>query len=794
MLSPYSIYRLVTTLVVILSPAWLCYYFVQLVPEVSSGKTLQLVNFPWISVLGIDFALVLNSFSLLFSLLICAIGLLIQLYSLSYISDPRKRARLQWLLFFFMLAMLGLVLADNLMVVFVFWELTSLSSYLLIGFNHRHEVVRQNAQQALLITSLGALFMLAGFILLGEVAGSYNLSELTEINLADQGLLPSLILLCILLGCLTKSAQFPWHFWLPNAMNAPTPVSAYLHSATMVKAGIFLLARFWPIFHDHMLWTYVLVGLGVVTVLFSAVLALRQYDLKLKLAYTTLTILGQCAILLGVGSTAALAAFVVLITAHAFYKASLFLVVGVIDHKTGTRHVHELRKLVLCLPLTALAAAFAGLSNAGIPPSLGFISKEMIYTAFWEAQSLSALSLGLIPVFILSNAAMVAITLLVAFYPFYAKASNKRKSHALKTEILNRKWYLEPNPLLWFAPLFLGAAGLLIFMLKPLWELLLFPAASLISGDSSLAEQAAPALWHGLNWPVAFSLVTLSLGALVYYYHHPIRHFLENLEQKLQQSIPGCEKLYFAILNSLNHFAQWQTYRIQRGFLARYIFIIFGFLTFLFGYIVFDAYTNTSVNTSVIQIQHLLQNHSQPAFYTVAIIIMAIMCTFAVILLRSRLAVICALGAIGFLIALLFLLHSAPDVAMTQFLVETLLVVIIVVVMRYLPPDIIIPPYSKWFHGFRIFMSVSLAIALGLLILSLSKLHLPLHISDYFIENSWDLGQGKNIVNVILVNFRALDTMGEISVVMLAGLAALILIKRFGQPIANTRRIRRKRL
>lgn len=782
--SPYSSFcSWFTSLIVTLVPAGLLYYLSNLIPEIAEGASVELLYIAWVPWAGLDFRLVLDGFSLLFSLLIVGIGLCIQLYSIAYMQDVVKRVRLQWLLFIFMGAMLGLVWADHLMLMFIFWELTSLSSYLLIGFNHQQLQGRENAQQALLVTAAGALFMLAGLILLGESTGTYSLQQLiSTYSIQEHGLLSSVILLCILAGCFTKSAQFPMHFWLPNAMHAPTPVSAYLHSATMVKAGIFLLARFWPIFSDHFLWSPLLITAGVMTMLTSAVFALRQHDLKLKLAFTTLTILGQCTVLLGMNTEAALHAFMVLLVAHALYKASMFMVVGVIDHHTGTRHIYELEQLMRWLPLTTLTVALAAFSKAGVPPFLGFLGKEMVYASLWDA---NISRLWLLPLFILANAAMVTVALLVAFHPFYRKNQYKKQQDAVPDIISHRRLYTERQILLWLMPLLLAVGGLITLILPSIWQFILLPAIQVISPHSAVPQQA-PVLWHGITWPLIFSVLTLSLGLLLYCGHHHIRQFLQKVEQKLWFR---CETAYFVLLRGSMAWSNWFTERIQRGLLVRYVSIVFSFLTSL---LVYAFWTADDFNKNALLSLFTMQ-YTAMTFYGVAIILMTMLATLAVVLLKSRLAVICALGAIGFNIALLYLLYSAPDVAMTQFLVETLVVVIIVVVMRYLPPDIVVPPYSRLLHGLQMIIPLISGLAVAFLALKLSSMPLSMHISDYFAENSVSLGHGKNIVNVILVNFRALDTMGEVTVVMLAGLAALTLIRRFGQSTANVRRVRKRR-
>ena len=362
-----------------LPPFLLAIMFASFLPAIAAGDVLR-VAYDWVPSLGISLSFLVDGLSLTFALLITGIGAVVALYSSVTLAGHVHFGRFVFYLLFFMFAMLGLVLADNLITLFVFWELTSVASYLLIGFNHASAKSRRSALQALLVTGGGGLALLAGFILLGSAAGSYELSEIIAMGdaIRDHALyLPIFIL--ILAGAFTKSAQVPFHFWLPNAMAAPTPVSAYLHSATMVKAGIYLLARVHPTLSGTEVWLWTLTLFGAATAVFASVLALRQTDLKLALAYTTLMALGTLTMFLGAGVTIAIAAAVTFLIVHSFYKAALFLVVGIIDYRAGTRETAELGGLARAMPITAVIAAAAALSMAGFPPFLGFIGKELKY-------------------------------------------------------------------------------------------------------------------------------------------------------------------------------------------------------------------------------------------------------------------------------------------------------------------------------------------------------------------------------------------------------------------------------
>jgi multicomponent Na+:H+ antiporter subunit A len=364
-----------------LLPAVLFVYFLSLLPRVVAGEGLW-VTYNWISAMDIQLSFFLDGLSLFFVLLISGFGFFIFLYAGSYLKGHRYFDRFFIYLFLFMSSMLGLALSGNLISMFVFWELTSLSSYMLIGFYNENETSRKNALQAMLVTVFGGLAMMAGIILTGMIAGSYHFSELlnsSEVLKEHPWYLAALILL--LLGAFTKSAQFPFHFWLPNAMAAPAPVSAYLHSTTMVKAGIYLLARISPIFGGTPEWHFILTSIGGITMFTGALLAIQYTDLKKILAYTTISALGVMVFLIGIGTTLAIQAAMVFLLAHALYKGTLFLVTGNIDHETGTRDVSELSGLAKKLPYTAYAAVLAAMSMAGVMPFFGFIAKEILYEA-----------------------------------------------------------------------------------------------------------------------------------------------------------------------------------------------------------------------------------------------------------------------------------------------------------------------------------------------------------------------------------------------------------------------------
>ncbi len=432
-----------------------------LVPRVASGETLRFAM-SWVPSLGVQFSFFVDGLSLLFALLITGIGVFIGLYARAYMRGHALTGAFFCYLIFFQASMLGLVLADNIITLFVFWELTTVSSYLLIGFDHQSEKARRNAWQALLVTGAGGLALLAGLILLAQAGGSMELSELMR---ADSGVqehpLYGGILVLILLGAFTKSAQVPFHFWLPNAMAAPTPVSAYLHSATMVKAGIYLLARVHPALSGTPEWIWTLTIVGAITAVWASVVAMRQTDLKLALAYTTVMALGTLTMFLGSEAHIAITAAVTFLIVHCLYKSALFLVIGIIDHETGTREVDRLGGLARAMPVTTVAAAAAAFSMAGFPPFLGFIGKELKYEGALAVASEPLLVAGAA---IAANALMVGLAAVVAIRPFSgAQPTYDRIPH-------------DPPLAMWFGPVVLASLGLALGIVPPyVGELLINP-------------------------------------------------------------------------------------------------------------------------------------------------------------------------------------------------------------------------------------------------------------------------------------------------------------------------------
>ncbi|MGB3409361.1 MAG: proton-conducting transporter membrane subunit, partial [Jannaschia sp.] len=534
-------------------PGALFVWFAQFVPAIAAGEVL-LWRIDWVPALGVTIGILLDGLSLSFGLLITGIGTLVTLYSTSYLGGHVHYTRFVCYLLAFMAGMLGLVLSDNLLTLFVFWEVTTISSYLLIGFNADEDKSRRNALQALLVTGTGGLAFLAGIILIAAATGTFDISAIDG-TLADHPLyLP--ILLLVLAGAFTKSAQVPFHFWLPNAMAAPTPVSAYLHSATMVKGGVYLLARMNPSLGGTDIWFWTLIIFGGVTAVFASILAIKQTDIKQVLAYTTLMALGTLVMFIGVGTPEAIKAAMTFLLVHSFYKASLFLMIGVVDHGTGTRDATVLRGLAKAMPVTAAAAALAALSMAGVPPLFGFIGKEVLYKAALDAGS------GLIWVTACAFAASALMFVaggIVAWRPFTGTlAETPVPAH-------EGPWAMLLGPVL------LAALGLGLGLFPDYAEALVRPAAAAVMGAEVEVDLY---LWGGVNAALILSLLTFAVGFGLYLVHGRLRGWLATSPDRFD---PGWDRLMGWVAAG----AAWQTGVIQTGQLRRYIFVTF--LTLAFG-------------------------------------------------------------------------------------------------------------------------------------------------------------------------------------------------------------------
>lgn len=738
-----------------LLPLALTIYFIGLIGRVAAGEIIT-ASYAWVPSFGVDLSFYIDGLSLVFALLISGIGALVTIYAGGYLAGHPQLGRFYLYLLLFMTAMLGLVLSGNIITMFIFWELTSLSSYLLIGFNHRQAGARASALQALLITGLGGLALLAGLVLLGQAGGSWELATLlNQVTTIQSHPLYLPILLLILLGAFTKSAQFPFHIWLPNAMAAPTPVSAYLHSATMVKAGVFLLARFSPILGDTPAWQVSLTTAGAVTMLLGAYLAWQQIDLKRILAYSTISALGTLVLLLGVGTAVAVKAAVVFLIVHSLYKGALFMAAGAIDHETGTRDITQLGDLRRAMPVTFVAVTLAALSMAGaLPLFVGYIGKKLIYEAALTAPAAGGLLTGAV---LLANVFTVVVAGLVAVRPFLGRPAAMPKSAH------------EAPPSLWLGPLLLSGLGLLLVGLLEFTPGSLLTPFLATSASAIAAElvQVKLAAWSGVNAIFWLSLITLLAGVGLYAGRNALRRRLQ--PANAAGAAIGPEQLYNRALDGLRAVAAGQTRLLQHGYLRLYLLTIVLTVAGLVGYTLLNRY-GLNIGSS----------WSSVIVHEVTVTVVMLLATLAAVVSSSRLATIAALGVVGYGLSLLFVFYGAPDLAMTQLAVETLTVIILALTLYHLPR------FSRLTGAAGRARDALAALVVGGLVflLALTALSVPMQprLTPFFAENSATLAQGRNIVNVILVDFRALDTLGEITVLAVAalGIYALLNMKSRG--------------
>lgn len=728
-----------------LGPATVFCYLLSWVPVIETGNV-GVQSMSWFPQLGVSLDFSIDGLSLLMGLLICGIGALIFLYAQGYLKGHVLQGKFFCFLMIFLAAMLGVVTADNLILLFVFWELTSISSYLLIGFYHESDEARWKALQALLVTGLGGVAMLAGFILLGIVSDTWSIAEIAQghVEVTDHALFPAILTL-VLLGAFTKSAQWPFHFWLPNAMAGPAPVSAFLHSATMVKAGVFLLAKMNPILGDSMLWTIALSCAGMITMLVGTVNGLLQTDVKTILAYTTLSVLGVLVMLLGVGTDLALQSALLFLLGHALYKATLFMCVGSIDHETGTRDVRVLSGLRFAMPATAFAACLAALSMAGVPPLFGFLGKEYVYKT---GTYLDEWSWIVLTVAMATNIMMMALAFKVGLHPFWGK----RTAKALPKIPHEAPWSMLVGPVV------LALLGVLLGLFPgTLATPLIAPAVSAIAGYSMAINLS---LWHGLNVPLLLSVLTLVGGYTLY----ALRRKLWKRVGDMAELRYTFDSLYGKIFNSFIAIAGWQTRVLQSGYLRRYLLIILSSTAFLLASQLFmfgGMPTELGLGSAGI------------LDWTIAALILT--CLLVIVRTHSRMVAIIVMGVVGFGVALVFILYGAPDLAITQILVETLTVVLFMFVIYRLPAfRELSKKRTKFFDAC---FSLGVGFVITLLVLQAQYIDLAPSIAGQYGEWSYALAKGKNVVNVILVDFRALDTLGEITVLVIAAIGIFVLIR-----------------
>jgi multicomponent Na+:H+ antiporter subunit A len=706
----------------------------------------------WIPELGLNIEFLLDGLSLAFALLVSGIGALVFLYAHSYMKSYDYTDKFFFFLFLFSGAMLGMVMSANLIQLFIFWEFTTVLSFFLISFFHEKELARKAAFQSLVITFFGGLGLLAGILLIGSVVDSYSLTDWiagSEKIKQSSLYLPGLLL--ILLGVFTKSAQFPFHFWLPGAMQAPAPVSAYLHSATMVKAGIFLLARLSPALGGTAEWTFIIPLFGVVTMLIGSYFAITQTDLKAILAYTTINALGILILLIGIDTKLSIKAAVLFLFIHAFYKASLFMIAGFIEKKTGTRDINELGGLIKSFPITFGIALLALLSMAGLPPMLGFLGKELIYETKVQSPGFGSL----IFIFgVISNILMFAVSMRVLFKVFLGKPKNSYTVSKIK----NVMFVLGPGLLVLLS---------LIFGISPniLGKWIVDPAMSVIYAEPVKTELK---LWHGFNLVLLLSLATVAVGTLLSYILIK-KDWVEEKWRKVNRIIFPVRfpEVFSIALEKFVAISVSKTKMLQHGYHRYYILTIILFTAALLWLQLYF--------TRGWQLETALT--FQP-FYISGLVLIIILATLFTVLTRSRIAAIIAMGVMGYGLSLIFLYYSAVDLAITQILAETLTVVMFMLILQRLP---VFAKLSEKATKIRDFIVASI-FGSAMTIVAIKAINVDFNnpISEYFMANSYDKAFGKNVVNVILVDFRALDTLGEVTVLVVAalGVAALLTSKK----------------
>lgn len=711
-------------------------------------------SWDWLPQFGINLSFRLDALGLLFSLLISGIGTLIYIYAYYYLSPKNSLAKLYQLLMLFMAAMLGISLSNNLMILLVFWELTSISSFLLVGYWSQYDAAQRGARMALTITGMGGLAMLGGFVLLGQITGTYQIDQLVLMKDEIQQhalFVPTLLL--ILLGAFTKSAQFPFHFWLPNAMAAPTPVSAYLHSATMVKAGIFLLARLAPIFIGAALYHNIVTFVGLFTLCMAAGFAIFKEDLKGLLAYSTISHLGLIVCLLGIGSPLAVAAAIFHIINHATFKAALFMLAGIIDHESGTRDLRKLSGLWQLLPFTGTLTMITAASMAGVPLSNGFISKEMFFTELLAN---------------LSGPVMVISAIVATLAGIFAVSYSIRLVHGvffdgeLGNQVPNKDAH-EPPLGMRLPAIFLATLCILVGIFPALLAGTMVNNVTRASLMQPNFEGTHLAIWHGINAPLLMSVIALIGGAVFYFSlakDGRIRKIdLDPYLGKFQGKILFELFLKHLLLNSRK-----LKQKTENGSLQSYLLWIVLFSIIMVALPLF----NQGLTTGTRELTHA------PWIAIVLWLTLFSACWMMLWFHHERIKAVLISGAVGLVVTMVFVTLSAPDLALTQITVDVVTTVLLLMSLSLLPQ---LTPYES--SRPRRWRDASLAIAGGFGIgwitwLILTRDHNS--ISWFFLQQSIPLGGGSNVVNVILVDFRGFDTFGEIAVLGIAAIGALCLM------------------
>ncbi|WP_180064643.1 monovalent cation/H+ antiporter subunit A [Acinetobacter sp. YH12095] len=720
---------------------------------VFNGETI-IQTWSWLPQLGIDLSFRLDALGLLFSLLITGIGTLIFIYAYYYLSPQNSLSKLYVLLMLFMAAMLGISLSNNLILLLTFWELTSISSFLLVGYWSNYEAAQRGSRMALTITGMGGLAMLGGFVLLAQITGTYQIDQIlmmTEQIQSHHLFVPTLLL--ILLGAFTKSAQFPFHFWLPNAMAAPTPVSAYLHSATMVKAGIFLLARLLPIFAGAALYHNLVTFIGLFTLCMAAFFAIFKEDLKGLLAYSTISHLGLIMCLLGIGSPLAVAAAIFHIINHATFKAALFMIAGIIDHESGTRDLRKLSGLWQLLPFTATLTMITAASMAGVPLTNGFLSKEMFFTEL---------------VANLSGPVLLVSAIVATLAGIFAVAYSIRLVHGvffdgpIGKDVPNKEAQEPPFGMRAPATL-LAVLCILVGLMPALLVEHIVNSTTRASTQLSQFEGIHLAIWHGFNLPLLMSVIAL-LGGIIFYFSLAKGGKIREIDLDPHLGQFQGKLLFELFLKHLLQVSRKIKRKTENGSLQSYLVWIIAFTVFMVALPLF----NQGLTTGTRELTHA------PMIAIVLWLLLFSACWMMLWFHHERIKAVLISGAVGLVVTMMFVGLSAPDLAQTQITVDVVTTVLLLMSLSLLPQ---LTPYEssrsrRWRDAF---IAIGGGIGIGWIAwLVMTRNHNS--ISWFFNQQSIPLGGGTNVVNVILVDFRGFDTFGEITVLGIAAIGTLCLM------------------
>ncbi|MFQ0814057.1 cation:proton antiporter [Brucella anthropi] len=740
-----------------------------LYPVVSDGKVLR-GTVEWLPAYGLNVTFRMDGFAWLFAMLITGIGLLVVIYARYYMSPEDPVPRFFSFLLSFMGSMLGVVLSGNLILLAVFWELTSTFSFLLIGYWYHNASARDGARMALTVTGMGGFCLLAGVLVLGHIVGSYDLDTvLAAGNIIRTHPLYSVALILILLGAFTKSAQFPFHFWLPNAMAAPTPVSAYLHSATMVKAGVFLLARLWPVLSGTEEWFWIVGSAGLITLLIASFFAVFQQDLKGLLAYSTISNLGLITVLLSLGSPLAAVAAIFHMVNHAIFKASLFMAAGIIDHETGTRDMRRLSGLLRPMPYTATLAMVASAAMAGVPLLNGFISKEMFFAEAVETHMASWLDTITPYVATLAGIFTVAYSVRFIYSTFFGPPPHDlpREPHEPP------HWMRLPIELLVLLCLLIG--------IVPGLSIGPFLHSAVLSVLGRATPEYSLSVWHGFNLPLMMSIIAMIGGILL---HWMLKNYLATSEDgpPFFRHLQG-QRIFERVLVTLS----WNWARKAEAFLSTrrlqpQLRIVVAIAVLAAAWPLFAAgLQKGSLGTQPVD----------PIFAGLWVLGGACAIGAAYQAKYHRLAALILLGGAGLITCITFVWLSAPDLAVTQLLVEIVTTVLLLLGLRWLPkrwedPDPLPVQIGPRIRRYRdLLLAIGSGAGVAVIAYAVMTRLSPSSIGDYFLENAYSGGGGKNVVNVILVDFRAFDTFGEIAVLGIVGLTVFALLRRF-RPAPDT--------